>query len=297
VSFSIKLNSLPSIRSYADCDRWFKRRLAEKNDLYLARSATWSKKILPLNDTKNRWADDAKRIEIDDEFGYKLMYHKTCVVAYRPDGEVYVDYRHGGRSTGTFLRCVSPMWVDVESRRGTMFYKLRDGEESYRWYSVSTNGAMWFGPNREPLSPPKDFFYTKKVARRDVRAELRKKIEPFVTWMDSVCRVGNCILPAVAGAESFNDNTSFIGVMFAHQKWKPFLAPYLESGRTEDEWRHLAMALRRQICWFSNGTQPFDYDYGIHHLAPMKKRLNEIMWKHFDGWREVKVKVKAGDKP
>lgn len=289
MSFSIDGRNLPNIRSFADCERLFNRRLGELTPRR-KNGNTWSETVLPLRDDSGAWKDTSKRLEKDGD-SYACFYHRTPVVTYFADGRIEFEAGWDSISTRIFFDAVSPMDWTITRERGCRFYYHRSGQ----WHTCTRAEPLRLDAAGK-VTNGVPFKLTKTLANMPRRREIREKLKPFYEWFSAMTRVTNSIA-AVVDADGMPVATD--GFLWGSMSgFFESVHCLMKADAGERQWRHacsLARASEPQYRPWSSSS--FEEKFGIHHAPAMKRLIESELWRSFGGWRQVEVIVQPGEKP
>lgn len=291
MSFSIDGRNLPAIRSFADCERLFNRRLGELTPRR-KNGNTWSETVLPLRDDNGAWKDTSKRFEKDGD-SYACFYHRTPVVTYFADGRIEFEAGWDSVSTGIFFDTVSPMDWTITREHGHRFYYHNSGQ----WHTCT---------RAEPLRLDADgkvtngvpFKRTKTLANMPRRREIREKLKPFYEWFNAMTRVTNSVASVVNADDMPLESSSRLWV--SHTTFVEAVKLLVDPEAGESDWRFACSCARAAVDpspWVPWEARSFESKFGIEYAPLMKKRIEHVLWKEFGGWRKVEVIVQPGEKP
>lgn len=283
---SLNSNSLPSIRDYADCDKLFKRKLAEL-PRHLRARAHWSETKLPLD----AWRKEHLRIELKDDDGvlyYALIYHNTTVLGYYPDGRVFFNASWDTRSTHVFFDNLSPAGWYITRARGARFYA-----RGAAWYALPLDGYFWLGADGLPANP-QDFHYKTEVSNRERRKELREIMKPFYTWYDALTRATGSMRAVLCDDDALRQMGQS-----ASDKRVIDMARALGEGDLveEDSWRALVSnAFVSCVPLWARNSQ--ERAYNVDEWAEtVLDKIETCVWRHCGGFKDEPRVVKAGERP
>lgn len=291
---ALNSSALPTIRSYADCDKLFKRKLAELPRHRRAR-AQWSETKLPLDD----WRKEHLRIELKDDDGvlyYALIYHNTTVLGYYPDGRVFFNASWDTRSTHVFFDNLSPAGWYITRARGARFYRNGHGTDS-KWYALPLDGYFWLDAGGLPENP-QDFHYKTEVSDRARRKELRKIMKPFYTWYHALTRATGSMRAVICDDDALRQMGQS-----ASDKRVIDMARALGEGDLgegdlveEDSWR--ALVSNAFVSCVPFWVRQQERAYNVDEWAEtVLDKIETCVWRHCGGFKDEIRVVKAGEKP
>lgn len=282
---SLNSNSLPSIRDYADCDKLFKRKLAEL-PRHLRARAQWSETKLPLD----AWHKEHLRIELKDDDGvlyYALIYHNTTVLGYYPDGRVFFNASWDTRSTHVFFDELSPYGWYITRARGARFYV-----NGSKWHAIPMSGYFWLGTDGQPTNP-QDFHYKTEVSDRERRKELREIMKPFYTWYHALTRATGSMRAVICDDDALRQMGQS-----ASDKRVIDMARALGEGSLveEDSWR--ALVSNAFVSCVPLWARQQERAYNVDEWAEtVLDKIEGHVWRHCGGFKDEHRVVKAGEKP
>lgn len=150
----------------------------------------------------------------DGSIAYRL--YRTDVVTYHPNGDVTLRL-YDSQSTAACMRCIMPINTDVTLHRGRMFVALRCAQgyalNDWKYYRGSVVKLTRMTALDNPVLPvqyklanPDDVErHTTRRVDRVKSAEVRKQIEPFMSWLRTIQALS---VDGVLPAELFPDRTT-----------------------------------------------------------------------------------------
>ena len=289
MSFAINGRNLPSIATYADCERLFNNRLKELTTRRM-NGGTWSQECLPLVS----WRDPDKHIEKHDD-GYALYYHHTPIVTYCKDGSVEFNVCVDSASTHIFFERVAPAGWEIRRARGGRFFVKRNGDSTEAWHVVPDDGRQYIncdGSVRRPIP----FSYEKELANMPARKEIRTKLKPFVEWYHAMTRVGQSMAGVLLPMETIDAVVLSGG--FSHEMAERHVQGLMKDGCDEEGWR---AAVSWQLVSRCGGAwwvqMKHEQRVSFHFEASVLETIFEILFRKFDGYRIETVTVPAGERP
>lgn len=282
---SLNSNSLPSIRDYADCDKLFKRKLAEL-PRHLRARAHWSETKLPLD----AWHKEHLRIELKDDDGvlyYALIYHNTNVLGYYPDGRVFFNASWDTRSTHVFFDELSPYGWYITRARGARFYV-----NGSKWHAIPMSGYFWLGTDGQPTNP-QDFHYKTEVSDRERRKELREIMKPFYTWYHALTRATGSMRAVLCDEVDLRS----MGQSASQQRLHAMVISLEDKLFTEEEHWRMLVSNAFVACvpvWDRKSASSFDAD---RLASGVLATIEAQVWRHRGGFKDEHRVVKAGERP
>lgn len=289
MAFRIDGRFLPGISTYADCDKHFKRWLVGLTPRRT--NGTWGTEVLPLVG----WKDSSKRIELNGaslESYYGLVYHRTTVVGYYPDGRVFFNAAYDSASTHIFFERLAPAGWHIQRAKGRRFY-VRRSYGSEEWHVIPGSGYLWLNCDGS-VKNPSPFTYNKTLANMPVRKEVRAKLKPFVEWYHAMTRVGGSMRAVMWDDETIKAQVGGASPLrLLHEAATQHL---LDPDCSQDGWRDAA-------TWasvYNRGTYAWLAGIANDDPGQAKATLDTIfntLWRQCNGFRTEEVTVPAGEKP
>jgi len=311
MAFAIDRRGIPSLRSFARCEahaaKW-RAKLTSRS------AAVWGNDCLPLHAFK----DKAKRLEwLEDSQAWACVYHRSHVVTYYKDGRVLLNATWDSVSTRIFFEelCPEGVWL-MPTRYGRAYCighaQSRWDKSTYgddvEWHEVNRNiddkndvGQGLLIDEQGVVLNPQPWVTKRTVSDRVRRKEIIAKMKPFLTWYDAMTSIGQSMRGVVAGAEQFEPSSWHAGTVLPvtnKGSTSRLLVLFMEDDPGKDD-----EMLWRRACWeqfvgcFSRWETIADAQYGPHNIPTVRKKILEIAFKNYDGYKEITKTSPPGEKP
>lgn len=206
MSYSINTYHLPTLRNYEAALKHY-----EKITPIRGRSDD----CRPLGDRKKTHQRICKLFNGDISC---RLYITDCVI-YHTDGSMTIDF--GGWLTASTAKFIHALHPDIGA--------TANGNTGYVWVRHHGNyrtpeGGLKICPKGTPMNPEQEY---KTLLDKKKAAEARKKIKPFLSWVQAVEKLGGEI----------RSNTSFLDVKEILRCDDPELYPEV-ANTYYDTWRH-----------------------------------------------------------